>query len=45
MFTGVVTSVSLSDDKTLSHTTIVVERGFRGASGQIVLTGNATSSN
>lgn len=43
VFTGLVTSVSLSDDKTLSYTTIVVERGFRGASGQIVLTGETQS--
>jgi hypothetical protein len=44
VFTGVVTNVRLSDDKTLSHTTIVVERGFRGASGQVVVTSNALSS-
>ena len=44
VFTGVVTSVRLSDDRMLSNTTIVVERGFRGASGQVVLTGEATSS-
>jgi Carboxypeptidase regulatory-like domain len=46
VFTGVVTSVTYSEDKKqqLSHSTIVVERGFRGASGQVVLTGTANSS-
>jgi hypothetical protein len=43
VFTGVVSSVRLSDDKTLSYTTVVVERGLRGASGQVVLTGEAGS--
>ena len=46
VFTGVVTGVTHSDDKkqTLSHTTVVVERGFRGASGQVVLTSPVLSS-
>ena len=46
IFTGVVTDVTWSGDKKqqLSHTTIVVERGFRGASGQVVLTGTVLSS-
>lgn len=45
VFTGVVTSVTYSEDKKqqLSHATIVVERGFRGASGQVVLTGTLLS--
>jgi len=46
VFSGVVTSVTWSDDGELrlSHTTIVVERGFRGASGEIVVTSSANSS-
>jgi hypothetical protein len=46
VFTGVVSSVTWSDDEKqrLSHATIVVERGIRGAGGQIVLTGTAVSS-
>jgi Carboxypeptidase regulatory-like domain len=46
VFTGIVTGVTYSDDKKqqLSHSTIVVERGFRGASGQVVLTGTVLSS-
>lgn len=45
VFTGVVTDVTWSEDKKqrLSHTTLVVERGFRGASGQVILTGAFTS--
>jgi hypothetical protein len=45
VFTGVVTNVTWSEDKKqrLSQTTVVVERGFRGASGQVVLTGAFTS--
>ena len=41
VFTGVVTSVTWSGDQkqARSHTTIIVERGFKGESGQIVLTG------
>jgi hypothetical protein len=44
VFTGVVTSVTYTADQKLSHTTLVVERGFRGASGQVVITGQALSS-
>jgi len=46
VFTGVVTNVTWSEDKKqrLSQTTLVVERGFRGASGQVVLTGTVLSS-
>ena len=43
VFTGVATSVTWSDDRTLSHTTIVVERGLRGAICQVVLTVDATT--
>lgn len=45
VFTGVVTNVTWSEDKKqrLSQTTLVAERGFRGASGQVVLTGAFTS--
>ena len=46
VFTGIVTGVTYSDDKKqqLSHSTIVVERGFRGGSGRVVLTGTVLSS-
>jgi hypothetical protein len=46
VFTGVVTSVTRSDSEgtRLSHTTIVIERGFKGARGQVVLTANENSS-
>ena len=46
VFTAVVSDVTWSDDnkQKLSHTTMVVERGFRGASGQVVLTGTVLSS-
>ena len=45
VFTGVVTDVTWSEDKNqrLSRTTLVVERGFRGAGGQVMLTGAFTS--
>ena len=45
VFSGVVTSVTWSDENKprMSHTTFVVDREFRGASGQVVLTGAFTS--
>ncbi len=45
VFTGVVIGVTLSGDQThrLSHTVMVIDRGFRGASGQVILTDNANS--
>jgi len=46
VFTGVVTDITrtVTDKKNLSHTTFVVERGFRNASGKIVIDGNERSS-
>jgi Carboxypeptidase regulatory-like domain len=45
VFTGVVTDVTWSDDKNQRsiRTTMAVERGLRGASGQVVLTAAFTS--
>jgi hypothetical protein len=43
VFTGVVTDVTGSDDKKQTLTHIVIERGFRGASGKVVLTAESLS--